>query len=176
VVWLAPRAREESVRSRRLSDVVARPLNFTVRRRVLQLIRNSVSCLVVFVLTIVSWFYGAQYWSHAFLLGRTFESRWTLDPTWLFFVWGFDFLLALLAGFALFLLVKGKRPLLWVAGFGLGLLALRIRFTKHWISPDADWGVYVQDYGIYVMPLVGALLGGLLAQRVRAMQHSGRAA
>jgi hypothetical protein len=32
VVCLAPRAREDSVRPRRLSGVVVRPLNFTVRR------------------------------------------------------------------------------------------------------------------------------------------------
>jgi len=31
VVCLAPRARGNSVRPRRLSDVVVRPLNFTVR-------------------------------------------------------------------------------------------------------------------------------------------------
>jgi hypothetical protein len=31
VICLAPRAREEIVRPRRLSDVVVRPLNFTVR-------------------------------------------------------------------------------------------------------------------------------------------------
>jgi hypothetical protein len=33
VVCLAPRALEEIVRPRRLSGVVVRPLNFTVRRR-----------------------------------------------------------------------------------------------------------------------------------------------
>jgi len=32
VSGLAPRALEDSVRPRRLSDVVVRPLNFTVRR------------------------------------------------------------------------------------------------------------------------------------------------
>jgi hypothetical protein len=32
VVCLAPRARGDSVRPRRLSGVVVRPLNFTVRR------------------------------------------------------------------------------------------------------------------------------------------------
>jgi hypothetical protein len=32
VVCLAPRAREEIVRPHRLSDVVVRPLNFTLRR------------------------------------------------------------------------------------------------------------------------------------------------
>jgi hypothetical protein len=32
VICLAPRAREEIVRPRRLSDVVVRPLNFTVKR------------------------------------------------------------------------------------------------------------------------------------------------
>jgi hypothetical protein len=33
VVWLAPRALEDSVRPRRLAGSSARPLNFTVRRR-----------------------------------------------------------------------------------------------------------------------------------------------
>jgi len=33
VVGLAPRALGDSVRPRRLSDVVVRPLNFTVRRQ-----------------------------------------------------------------------------------------------------------------------------------------------
>jgi hypothetical protein len=33
VVCFAPRALEDSVRPRRLSGVVARPLNFTVRRQ-----------------------------------------------------------------------------------------------------------------------------------------------
>jgi hypothetical protein len=33
VVCLAPRALEDSVRPRRLSEVGTRPLNFTVRRR-----------------------------------------------------------------------------------------------------------------------------------------------
>jgi hypothetical protein len=33
VICLAPRAREDSVRPRRLAGVVARPLNFTVRSR-----------------------------------------------------------------------------------------------------------------------------------------------
>jgi hypothetical protein len=32
VVCLAPRAREDSVRPRRLAGVIVRPLNFTVRR------------------------------------------------------------------------------------------------------------------------------------------------
>jgi hypothetical protein len=32
VVWLAPRAPGDSVRPRRLSGVIGRPLNFTVRR------------------------------------------------------------------------------------------------------------------------------------------------
>ena len=32
MVWLAPRAPGDSVRPRRLADVVVRPLNFTVRR------------------------------------------------------------------------------------------------------------------------------------------------
>jgi len=34
VVCLAPRAPEDSVRPRRWSGVVVRPLNFTVRRRI----------------------------------------------------------------------------------------------------------------------------------------------
>jgi len=33
VVWLAPRVPGDSVRPRRLSGVVVRPLNFTVRQR-----------------------------------------------------------------------------------------------------------------------------------------------
>jgi hypothetical protein len=43
VVGLAPRAQEDSVRPRRLADVVVRPLNFTVRCRALDL--TSGGCL-----------------------------------------------------------------------------------------------------------------------------------
>ena len=164
------------MRPRRSSGVVVRPLNFTVRRRVRDLMRNSFSCLVVFVLTVIAWFYGVTYWRHALLDGRSFESRWTLDSRFLFAVWGFDFLLTLLAGFGLLFLAKGKRPVLWVAILGLGFFLLKVRFTRHWISSDADWGIYVEDYGTYVMPPLGALAGGFLARWVRSMQHSRRAA
>jgi hypothetical protein len=135
-------------------------------------VRNTAFTLLVFALTIAGWTHAAPYWSHAFLIGRNFESRWALDPTFLVLIWGFDFLLSLVAGFVLSLLVKGKRPLWWVAALGFGFMVLRIRFTKVWISPDADWGIYFEDYGRYLVPVVGTLAGGYLAQLVRSLQHS----
>jgi hypothetical protein len=140
------------------------------------LIRNSASCLAVFVLTVVAWSRGVSYWRRALFGEHGFESRWMLDPGYLFAIWGFDFLLSLIAGFALMLLVRGRRPMLWLAILGLGFVTLKVRFTKFWISPEAGWDVYVEDYGSYVIPLLGAFLGGLLAQRVRTARQSPRAA
>jgi len=58
VVCLAPRAREDSVRPRRLSDVVVRPLNFTVRGRALVrwLSRVGTAILVLAVSVVVAAF------------------------------------------------------------------------------------------------------------------------
>jgi hypothetical protein len=167
---VSPRAREDSVRPRLQSGASARPLNFTVRRRVPDWIRNSASSVGVFVLTVIAWIYGVPYWRHT-LFSSTFESHWSLDPLFLFMWWGFDLFLTLLAGFALLYLVRGKRPVLWAVIVGLGFLVLKIRFTRFWISPDADWGAYVQDYGSWVIPLVGTIVGGLLGERIRSTQH-----
>jgi hypothetical protein len=167
---LSPRALRVGAPSAPRAGASARPLNFTVRRRVPDWIRNSASCVGVFVLTVIAWSYGVPYWRHT-LFSNNFESRWSLDPLFLFMWWGFDLFLTLLAGFALSYLVRGKRPVLWAGILGLGLLVLKIRFTRFWISPDADWGTYVQDYGSWVIPLVGTIVGGLLGQRVRLSQH-----
>jgi len=139
-------------------------------------IRNSLIGLVVFVLATAGRLYAGLYWSKAFLLDRTFESRWALDPTLLVAIWGWDFLVALVAGFIFFLLVKGKRPLLWVTALGLGFALFKLRFSHHWISPEADWTVYVEDYGAYVVPVIAALAGGYLANVARTIQHFRRGA
>ena len=139
-------------------------------------VRNSLTGLVVFVLATVGRLYAGPYWSKAFLLNRTFESRWDLPPTLLAAYWGWDFLVALVAGFIFFLLVRGKRPLLWVTALGLGFALFKLRFSRHWISPEAPWTVYVEDYGVHVMPVIGALAGGYLAKVARTIQHSRRGA
>jgi hypothetical protein len=155
------------VRSRRRLDGGCRPLKLTVRRRRHHLIRNSTYYAIVFVLTLVAWFYLAPFWSQTFLLGRTFESEWSLV-----LFWGFDFLAALAGAFALALLVTSNRPLLWAVALGLGFTILKVQFTRQWTSPDADWTIYAERYGFYCVPLLGALAGGLLSHLVRRYRAS----
>ena len=164
------------MRPRRLVAASGRPLNFTVRHRVRDWIRNSLIGVIIFVLATVTRLYLGPYWSKAFLLDRTFGSRWALPPALLAAFWGWDFLVAMIGGFAFLLLIRAQRPLLWVSALGLAFLPLKVRYFRYWISPEADWTPYVEDYGVYVMPLIGALSGGYLAQLARAMQRSGRGA
>jgi hypothetical protein len=125
-----------------------------------KLLRNSTSYLGVFVLALLVWTHLITYWRRAFMLDRTFDS----GAAVIGWFWGFDFLVALVAGFALTLLLRASRPLVWTAALGLGFMLLRIRFTRYWIGPEADWTIYLEDYGLYFVPLVGALAGGSLAQ------------
>jgi len=67
VICLPPRAPGDSVRPRRLSGVVVRPLNFTVRAR--QERHHSVKRSSGFLLTVVilatAWTVYSRYWTHA---------------------------------------------------------------------------------------------------------------
>jgi len=148
VVCLAPRAPGDSVRPRRLSGVVVRPLNFTVRRRMRNHILNAGSCVVVSVLTFMAWAFSSAPWAH-------FSSSWNCVAVWA----ARDFIIPLLGAFVLVLLIKGKGALLWAITLSVPFFMVRLPFTKFW-----SWWDY--------LALLGALAGGLLGQWVRSRKHS----
>jgi len=129
-------------------------------------VRNIAWYVIVFAATVAAWFYLASYWSQAVLLGHTFESQWSLA-----LFWGFDFFMALVAALVLALLVANSRPLLWVIALGLGFTILKVQFSRTWTAPDADWTAYLEVYGRYAVPFIGALVGGLFAGWFRTLRH-----
>jgi hypothetical protein len=115
------------------------------------------------------------YWVDTFLVGRTFTSTWSwLSPSLLALTWGYDVLLAFAASMVLGLMLPGHRKSAWIVGLGVALAALHVLTDRDYPSPDADFTVYVEIYGGYLMPVVGAALGAIVVHqfhRFRGRRH-----
>lgn len=112
------------------------------------------------------WYFGGPIWMRTFLTDRTFSGGgWPLSFLTVFY--GYDFVVSFIAGATLVYFVQSKRVMQWAIGLGIVLAAAHATVSKIDFVVTPDRSDYLMVVANYLVPLVGAALGGLAGKVLR---------
>lgn len=135
--------------------------------------RASVALIAVVLATHFLSTYLHEYWVRALVNGPEPTWGWW-SPGWLFLSWGWELLVALIAAFGLALLLPAGSKFGWYVGLGIvlaGVPLLRLFMSGTLTPPTVDIPFSIWHYGLYLMSVVGATLGGAIAVALRTWRH-----
>lgn len=136
-------------------------------------IRNGLALLISTVIVWIAVPVVQHFLFEAFLRGRTFSSASEWMDTLSLLQWLFYIFIFTVFGFILSKLINSARCLLWVASLGFIYAIFLAVFSRNYFFREASVASHFWVYGVYAMPILGALLGyllHLLASR-RALRH-----
>lgn len=105
-------------------------------------------------------------WSKAFVNNRTFTVHLGFIDGSNLLMWLFYFIFFFAFGFGLPKLLRTKRPVPWLACFGLAYSLVRLATTTNIILEPSAF-VYARIVGDFIMPVLGCVAGALLSRKLR---------
>jgi hypothetical protein len=108
-----------------------------------------------------------SWWWATAIANRSFSSPFAwLDYSYCL-IWLFEVAWSLVAGTLLALALRPSPPVWWAFALGAVGGAFNFVFTSNHIGADAPWSYRIWVYGEYLVPLLGAVAGAVLALRLR---------
>jgi len=133
-------------------------------------VRACGALIVVVIVTLIVSNYLQQFWVTAFAEGLEPSGSWW-SPRWLAMTWGWDVLVTLAASLVLAVMLPRGSKVWWYIGFGVLYALVRFFGQGGYRGSDADIGLTMWRYGSYIVTVVGATFGGVVALALGAWRR-----
>jgi hypothetical protein len=133
-------------------------------------VRACGALIAVVLGTLIVSNYLLQYWVTAFAEGLEPSGGWW-SPPWLAMTWGWDVLVTLVASLVLAVMLPRGSKIWWYVGLGVSYAVVRFFGEGGFKGSDADMGFTLWRYGSYIVTVLGATLGGVVALALGAWRR-----